>query len=270
MMVQDQGLQVLSERNAATASIVLNAPHRKNALDGDGWKQLRDALRAAEDDDNVRAVVIAGAGGDFCAGAAVGGPRGRDHPLRSTQQIHEAAQALHMVTKPVVAKVRGVAVGAGWNVALGCDLVAADSTARFSQIFGKRGLSVDFGGSWALPRIAGLQQAKRLALLGDFVDAREAREMGLVTWVCEPGALEAFVDNVTDRLCSGPPIALAQTKALLNASFELAHQHALEAEARAQAVNFATEDAPAARQAFLERTEPVFTGNWLIRSPGNT
>jgi enoyl-CoA hydratase/carnithine racemase len=94
-------------------------------------------------------------------------------------------------------------------------------------------------------------------------------EMGLVTWVCEPDALEAFVENITDRLCSGPPIALAQTKALLNASFDLAHQHALEAEARAQAVNSATEDATAARQAFLERREPVFTGKWLIRSEGN-
>ena len=263
-MTTSEAPQVISTRDGAVSTIVLNAPERKNALDGAGWVQLRDSLRAAEDDDQTRVVVITGAGGEFCAGAAVGGPRNRPHPLRSTQQIHEAAHALHTLTKPVVAKVRGVAVGAGWNIALGCDLIAADSTARFSQIFGKRGLSVDFGGTWALPRLVGLQQEKRLALLGEFIDAAEAHSMGLIAWTCPPDELDELVDGVAGRLSAGPPIALAQTKALLNSSFDFTHEQALDAEARAQAINFATEDAPTARRAFQDRTEPVFTGKWAV------
>lgn len=182
------------------------------------------------------------------------------------QQIHEAASALYSLTKPAVAQVRGVAVGAGWNIALGCDVVAADTTARFCQIFGKRGLSVDFGGTWALPRIVGMQQAKRLALLAEFIDAPEALSLGLITWMCEPAELDGLVTEVAGRLSLGPPIALAQTKALLNSSFDFTHQQALDAEAHAQAVNFATEDAPAARRAFQERTEPKFTGKWAVSS----
>src|SRR6516165_3601894 len=263
-MTTNEAPQVISTRDGAVSTIVLNAPERKNALDGVGWVQLRDALRGAEDDDQTRTVVITGAGDDFCAGAAVGGPRNRPHALRSTQQIHEAAHALHALTKPTVAKVRGVAVGAGWNIALGCDLIATDSTARFSQIFGKRGLSVDFAGTWALPRLIGMQQAKRLALLGDFVDAAEAHSLGLTAWTCPPAELDDLVAEVARRLSAGPPIALAQTKALLNSSFDFTHQQALDAEARAQAINFATEDALNARRAFQEKTEPVFTGNWAV------
>jgi enoyl-CoA hydratase/carnithine racemase len=263
-MSSSEGPQVITTRDGSIATITLNAPQRKNALDGNGWVQLRDALRHCEDDEQTRAVVITGAGSDFCSGAAVGGPRNRTHGLRSTQQIHEAASALYALTKPTVAKVRGVAVGAGWNVALGCDLVAADSTVRFCQIFGKRGLSVDFGGTWLLPRIVGIQQAKRLALLADFVDASEALALGLITWMSEPPELDSLVHDIAVRLSQGPPIALAQTKALLNGSFDFTHQQSLDAEAHAQAVNFATEDAPAARRAFQERTDPIFTGKWAV------
>jgi enoyl-CoA hydratase/carnithine racemase len=265
-MSDSQDPQVITTHDGPVARITLNAPRRKNALDGNGWVQLRDALRGCEDDEQTRVVVITGAADDFCAGAAVGGPRNRQHGLRSMQQIHEAASALYSLTKPALAQVRGVAVGAGWNIALGCDVVAADTTARFCQIFGKRGLSVDFGGTWALPRIVGMQQAKRLALLADFIDAPEALSLGLITWMCEPAELDGLVTEVAGRLSLGPPIALAQTKALLNSSFDFTHQQALDAEAHAQAVNFATEDAPAARRAFQERTEPNFTGKWAVPS----
>lgn len=88
--------------------------------------------------------------------------------------------------------------------------------------------------------------------------------MGLIAWTCPPDELDELVDGVAGRLSAGPPIALAQTKALLNSSFDFTHEQALDAEARAQAINFATEDAPTARRAFQDRTEPVFTGKWAV------
>ncbi|SFS66085.1 enoyl-CoA hydratase/isomerase family protein [Saccharopolyspora flava] len=254
---------VLVQRRGSVQVVTVNRPHRKNAIDGPTWGALHDALRGAEQDEDVRAVVLTGAGGDFCAGADLSA--GRDgHPLTRMHRVNDVALALHELAKPVIAKVRGVAVGAGWNLALGCDLVVSTPDARFSQIFAKRGLSLDFGGSWLLPRVVGLQQAKRLALLGEIIDAEEARELGLVTWVKPDDELDGFVDDLADRLASGAPVALAQSKAMLNAAGQQSFREALESEARAQSVNFATADAPAAFKAFTNKTEPEFTGEWLV------
>jgi enoyl-CoA hydratase/carnithine racemase len=138
---------------------------RKNAIDDRLWSALRAQLAAASDDPDVHAVVLTGAGGDFCAGADLSTGLAGEHPLDRMRRINEVAMLLHELSVPSVALVDGAAVGAGWNLALGCDLVVATPQARFSQIFAKRGLSLDFGGAWLLPKLVGLQQAKRLALL---------------------------------------------------------------------------------------------------------
>ena len=174
------------------------------------------------------------------------------------------ADSLHHFPKPVVAQVEGYAVGAGWNLALCCDLVVAASTAIFSEIFVSRGLSPDFGGSWLLPRLAGLQQAKRLALLGERIGAEEARQLGLVTWVAEPGEIDSFVADLAARLAAQAPIAASQTKELLNAAAVSTFQEALLAEARAQTINYATEDTPRAIRAFKSREDVTFTGRWAL------
>lgn len=254
---------VLVEQRGPVLTLTLNRPHRKNAIDGPTWDSLFDALRTAEVDENVRAVVLTGAGGEFCAGADLAAGRG-GHPLTRMHRVNDVALALHELSKPVIAKVRGVAVGAGWNLALGCDLVVSSPDARFSQIFAKRGLSLDFGGSWLLPRVVGLQQAKRLALLGEIIGAEEARELGLVTWVKPDGELDGFVDELAGRLATGASVAISQSKAMLNAAGQQSFREALESEARAQSVNFATADAPAAFRAFTNKTEPEFTGEWLV------
>jgi 2-(1,2-epoxy-1,2-dihydrophenyl)acetyl-CoA isomerase len=223
-----------------------------------------DILRLAEFDPDVRVLVIGGAGGDFCGGADISSaPVG--HPLSRVQHLAKTPLLLHEFPKPVVAQVEGVAVGAGMNVALACDLVVASTTARFAQIFVKRGLSVDWGGSWLLPRLVGLQQAKRLALLGEFVSAEEAEQLGLATWVKTPEEIGSFVDDLAARLAAGPPIALSQNKSLIDQGIMLSFADALSNETRAQAVNYATADAAAAREAFATRSEPVFTGEWGIR-----
>ncbi len=260
---------VLGVRQGPVLTVVLNRPHHKNAMTEHSWALLGRILNDARTDATVRVVVITGAGGDFCAGADLSEARSQRHPLDRMRSLGDTALTLHDLPQPVIAKVEGAAVGAGWNLALGCDLVVASTTARFSQIFARRGLSLDFGGSWLLPRIAGLQQAKRLALLADFVDADEALRLGLVTWVKPAEEIDAFVGDLAARLAAGPPVAMAQSKLMLNEAAGRTLREALENESRAQTVNFAT-DAPAARRAFLTRTEPRFAGEWQLPSDNAT
>jgi enoyl-CoA hydratase/carnithine racemase len=255
---------LLTSRDGEVLTLTLNRPERKNAINADLWAALRENLTAAARDPGVRAIVLTGAGGDFSAGADLSGGRA-GHPLDRMREVNEVALLLHELPLPTVAKIDGVAVGAGWNLALGCDLVVATSRARFSQIFARRGLSLDFGGSWLLPRLVGMQQAKRLALLAEMIDAAEANRLGLVTWVVGPVEIDEFVADLGRRLAAGPPVALAQSKALLNEGADRTMREALAGEARAQTINMATADAPAAFAAFLEKREPSFTGEWAVQ-----
>ena len=241
-------------------TLTLNRPHRRNAIDAQLWEELADALRAAARDD-LRALVITGAGGAFCSGADVGTGE-TIHPRHKLRRLSEVALALHELAVPTIAKVTGVAVGAGWDLALGCDFVVATPESRFCQIFAKRGLSVDLGGSWLLPKLVGLQQAKRLVLLADMIEAAEAHSMGLVTWVKNADEIDDFVTGLAKRLAQGPAFALAQSKALLNDGANATLRDALANEARAQPGNFATADSAEAYAAFAEKRDPVFTGDW--------
>jgi 2-(1,2-epoxy-1,2-dihydrophenyl)acetyl-CoA isomerase len=243
-------------------TLTLNRPDRKNAINAQLWTELADALRAAARDD-LRALVITGAGNAFCSGADIS-TQEDIHPKDKLRRLADVALALHELTVPTIAKVTGVAVGAGWNLALGCDFVVATPESRFCQIFSKRGLSVDLGGTWLLPKLVGLQQAKRLVLLAETIDAEEARSMGLVTWVKPADEIDAFVSDLAERLAAGPPVALAQSKALLNDGASATLREALANEARAQPGNFATADSTEAYAAFAEKREPVFTGRWAV------
>jgi enoyl-CoA hydratase/carnithine racemase len=151
---------------------------------------------------------------------------------------------------------------------LGCDFVVATPESRFCQVFSKRGLSVDLGGSWLLPKLVGLQQAKRLVLLAETIDADEARLMGLMTWVKPATELDAFVADLAAWLAAGPPVAFAQSKGLLNDGANATLREALANEARAQPGNFATADSIEAHAAFAEKREPAFTGQWAV-PPGS-
>jgi enoyl-CoA hydratase/carnithine racemase len=258
---------LLSSDRDGVRTLTLNRPDRKNALDAQLWVELADALRRARRARGLRALVLTGAGGAFCSGADI--TAGEDiHPRYKMDRLTDVALALHELAIPTIAKVTGIAVGAGWNLALGCDFVVATPEARFCQIFSKRGLSVDLGGSWLLPKLVGLQQAKRLVLLADMIDAQEAHQLGLVTWVTPAGEIDAFVDDLTARLAAGPPFALAQSKALLNDGANATLREALVNEARAQPGNFATADSGEAYAAFAAKREPEFTGAWAVTPPG--
>ena len=242
-------------------TITMNRPRRKNAANSVMWEELSDVVRALHSADDVRAVILTGAGGDFCSGADVSGEETRSrHMLHSMRHIGDLCLSLQRLAQPTVAKVRGVAAGAGLNMALACDMVIAAEGARFSEIFARRGLVVDFGGSWLLPRLVGMHRAKELVLLADIIDAAEADRIGLVNRVVPEAELDDTVDAIAARLAAGPPIALAMSKRLLNNSFDVTLEQALDDEGLAQTVTFSTEDVAEAMGAFIDKRDPVFRG----------
>lgn len=253
----------VSVDDRAVVTVVLDNERRKNAMHAVMFRELREVFRWITEHPDLRVVVLTGAGDAFCSGADLSGTADSVEKLTSLhhmRNIGESVLALSQVQQPVIAKVNGVAVGAGMNLALGCDLVYASDRARFSEIFARRGLSIDFGGSWLLPRLVGLHKAKELALLADIVDAHEAERIGVVNRVVPHDELDAFVDGIAGRLAAGPPIALGLTKRLLNQAKDVSLAEAVEHEAMAQAVNGGTEDMQRALRAFREKREPTFEG----------
>jgi 2-(1,2-epoxy-1,2-dihydrophenyl)acetyl-CoA isomerase len=174
--------------------------------------------------------------------------------------VGRAALRLHDLPKPTIAAVNGVAVGAGCNLALGCDLIVASDMARFSEIFARRGLSLDFGGSWVLPRLIGLHKAKELAFLADVISADEAERFGIVNRVVSAADLDKVVGELAHRIAAQPPVQISITKKLLNQSLSVSMAEALEFEDVAQSLAFSSSDTAEAMLAFLEKREPRFTG----------
>ena len=256
-------MTVKTDRNGAIATVTLDNPKRKNAVTDAMWGELEATFRDFSRDDSIRVVVITGAGDEFCSGADLS-PAGsgaiEGHWTRRMEQVNLAALALAAVPQPTIARIDGVAAGAGLNLALGCDLVVASDRARFSEIFTKRGLSVDFGGSWLLPRLVGLHKALELCLLAEIIDAHEAERIGLVNRVVPAAELDAAVAAWTERLMALPPIALASVKRLVHLGAQSSLPEALAAEGLAQAVNFTTQDTTEAMVAFIQKREPTFTG----------
>jgi 2-(1,2-epoxy-1,2-dihydrophenyl)acetyl-CoA isomerase len=248
------------DRADGVVTITFDRPHKKNAINGVMWSELAEAAAALVSSED-RCVVLTGAGGDFCSGADLSGEaRSSQHQLAAMRGINAVVQAFHELPQPTIARVDGVAAGVGMNLALGCDLVLASDRSRFSEIFARRGLSIDGGGSWLLPRLVGLHKAKELALFADVIPAEEALRLGIVNRVVPLAELDALVDDWATRLAAGPPIALAMTKRMLNRSFEQSFEQALDDEARCQTVNFGTRDTAEAVGAFLEKRTPVFEG----------
>jgi 2-(1,2-epoxy-1,2-dihydrophenyl)acetyl-CoA isomerase len=254
----------VTRADGGIVTVTLNRPEKKNAINDLMWGELLAALReiGASDD---RVVVLTGAGGAFCSGAdlsggGVDGGARSPHQLAMMRRVGDVALTLHRLPQPTIAKVGGVAAGAGANMAFGCDLIVASDEARFTEIFARRGLTVDFGGSWLLPRLIGLHKAKELAFFADIISAKEAEAFGLVNRVVPAGELDAFVDDWAQTLAAGPPIALAQTKRLLNNSMAVTMEEALDDEGAAQTVNFGTADTAEAMAAFLGKRDPRFTG----------
>jgi 2-(1,2-epoxy-1,2-dihydrophenyl)acetyl-CoA isomerase len=254
--------EILVARDQGVVTVTLNRPERLNAITRDMWPRMAKLFAEIGSNGADRVVVVTGAGGAFCSGADLGSrdPEAQ-HSLLHMREVGNAALALHRLAKPTIARVDGVATGAGLNLALGCDLIVATDRSRFSEIFARRGLTVDFGGSWLLPRIVGMHRAKELVLLADIINAEQALAMGLINRVVPEDELDVVVSDWTKTLLAGPPLALSMSKTLLNKSFETSLDQALEAEAEAQSVNSASDDAREALRAFVEKRPPQFTGH---------
>ncbi|MGQ0831805.1 MAG: enoyl-CoA hydratase/isomerase family protein [Microthrixaceae bacterium] len=251
------------ERSDGVVTITLDRPHKKNAINRVMWDELLAVAREVGASSADRCVVLTGAGDAFCSGADLsdgGAAEEPTHQLASMRRINAVLQAFHDLPQPTLAKVTGVAAGVGFSLALGCDLLVASDTARFSTIFAKRGLSLDGGQSWLLPRLVGMHRAKQLALFADVLSAQEALSLGIINRVVPAAEIDDVVDDWSARLSSGPPIALAMTKRMLNRSFEQTFEQALDDEARCQTVNFGTRDTVEAITAFIQKRTPRFEG----------
>jgi 2-(1,2-epoxy-1,2-dihydrophenyl)acetyl-CoA isomerase len=263
---------MLVERNDGLVTVTFNRPEKKNAVTAENWMALDRILAEIADNPADRALLLTGAGGNFSAGADLSGSggkdsgksgltgRGRQSVLYEMRTVGEIIIRLQRLPKPTIAAVDGVAVGVSLGLALACDLVIASDRARLCEVFVKRGLALDGGTSWTLPRHVGLRRAKQIAFMGDWVGAEDALAWGLVNEVVPPEELMKVATAWGRRLASGPTTALSLIKRLLDASGSLTFEQAIEDEARAQHIAYTTSDMAEGIGAFLERREPRFTG----------
>jgi len=249
------------------ATITLNRPERMNALTMVTYQEAEQALREAEADNGVRAVIFTGAGRGFCSGDDVrelpGPPteeqlaqrkipvKGRPTPL---------AAALLSFEKPLIAAVNGAAVGWGMDLALMCDIRIASDKARFGEVYVLRGLVADIAGWLLLPMIVGLSKAYELLLTGDIIDAQEAERIGLVSKVVPPDDLMPAAKELATRMTQLPPVAVRMTKEAVKKGLDYNLAALGEYHAHALGVLFGTEDFREGSTAVLERRQPVFKG----------
>lgn len=263
----------LVERQDGLVTVTFNRPDKKNALNADNWQALDAVLQDMTNDPRDRALLLTGSGGNFSAGADLSGGlssgdsnksslTGRERQLVvwEMRTIGETVNRLHRLPKPTIAAVDGVCIGVGLGLSLACDLIVASDRARFCQIFVKRGLALDGGTSWSLPRQIGLRRAKQMALFGDMIDAATALEWGLINEVVPADQLMEFAASWARRLAEGPTTALSLSKRLLDGSASLTFEQAVEEEARAQHIAFTTADMAEGMMAFAERRDPHFKG----------
>jgi 2-(1,2-epoxy-1,2-dihydrophenyl)acetyl-CoA isomerase len=245
------------------ARITLNRPDRLNSFTAAMHAELLDALANLGD---ARVVVLTGAGRGFCAGQDL-----NDRAVAPSEAIDlgETVQAcwnplirtLTSLPQSVIARVNGVAAGAGANIALACDIIVAAKSAKFIQSFSAIGLIPDSGGTWALPRLVGQARALGLALTGDPLPAEKAADWGMIWKAVEDETLEAEVDAIANKLASLPPLGLAAIKEMIRSSWQYSLDEELERQAGTMRRLGFTADYLEGVSAFLEKRPPKFTGN---------
>ena len=262
-MSYDHLLIVTSSTGVRT--ITLNRPERLNAVNPRLAEELPRAIDDAAQDDAVRVVVITGAGRGFCSGLDLSEPprlpegdlRARLDPLAWVGRwVLTAVQC----EKPLIAAINGSAAGAGFGLALACDVRLLARGTRVTAGYVRRGLSPDAGVSYMLPRLVGLSRASEILLTGRDVDADEAQRIGLVAAVFDDATFVADALAYAERLSGGPPIALALTKRLLASTFDVTLDEHLARELAAIKTCFASQDVAEALRAFGEKRAPVFRG----------
>lgn len=257
---------VLESIENGVLKLVLNRPAKLNAFNEEMHLALRTGFERARDDDEVRAVILTGAGRGFCAGQDLGDrdPRKADAPPDLGYTLdnfyNPNLRLIRSLEKPVICAVNGVAAGAGANIALACDIVLAAKSARFVQAFSKIGLVPDAGGSWSLTRLLGEARAKALALTAEPLDAEKAVEWGLIWKAVEDHQLVDEATELAERLAAGPTKGLGMTKMLIQAASDNDLNAQLDLERDSQRIAGASEDYREGVIAFLDKRKPEFKG----------
>jgi enoyl-CoA hydratase len=248
-------------RSGVVLTLTLDRPDQLNALTDELSDALASELEAAATDDDLRVVVIRGAGRAFCAGADIAGA---DAPMqldvRALDRANRIVRAITRLDKPVLAAVHGAAAGVGCSIALACDLAVASEAATFLLAFARIGLMPDGGSSASVAASIGRARAMRMALLAEPLSGREAHDAGLVSHLADADGFESVVADVVGRLAAGAPLAQASTKRAVNAVTFAGLDDALERERTGQTMLLRTRDAAEGMRAFAERRAPDFEG----------
>jgi 2-(1,2-epoxy-1,2-dihydrophenyl)acetyl-CoA isomerase len=258
--------EVVVTSDGAVRWIALHRPESKNALTDAVNAVLIEALDAAGADPAVRCVVLTGSGGSFCSGldlkaAMSSGAAAFEHAEAHLEKyFHGLIRAVRRVEKPVIALVDGAAVGYGCDLALACDLRIGTERTRLGEIFVKRGLMPDGGGTWMLPRLVGLAKAIELMFTGELVDGDEALALGLVNRLVPSAEAEAATRELAQRLAAGPPLAHAWIKRAVYGAQSSTLDEALAVERRGQLQLLRSRDFLEGVTAFLQKRDPKFSG----------
>ncbi len=244
------------------ARITLNRPDRLNSFTVQMHEEVRDALANLN---GARVVVLTGAGRGFCAGQdlndrAVAPGQAVDLGETVEQCWNPLIRKLTSIPQPVIARVNGVAAGAGANIALACDIVIAARSAKFIQSFSAIGLIPDSGGTWVLPRLLGQARALALALTGEPLSADKAAEWGMIWKAVEDDMLDSEVDTIANKLAALPPLGLGAIKEMIRSSWQYSLDEELDRQAGAMRRLGFTEDYREGVAAFLEKRQPKFSG----------
>ena len=269
--------EFLFELTEGVAWLTLNRPERMNAMSADMMTGLTEALERCTTDDDIRAVVLTGAGDRaFCAGGDVKGmasrndgggggangeaPTVEDRINGLLRGMRQTSLVLHTMPKPTLACVNGYAMGAGLSLALSCDLRTMSDTAQMGTAFAGVALAGDYGGTWFMTRLIGSGRTRELYFLNERVPADRALDLGLVNWVFPAAQLHAKTQEIAVRLASGPTRTLGMMKTSLVAAEHGDLEASLEIEARHQILSGTTEDHREAAKAFVEKRKPNFVG----------
>ncbi len=259
---------LIYEEHENIATLTMNRPERLNALGDTLREDLHSAIVRASEEPSIRAIILTGAGRGFCSGGDVKAMNEAKERGQAPAILDKVAPsrdrtvlAMRDAPKPIIAAVNGPAAGAGMNIALACDMRIASSAAKFGETFVRRGLHVDWGGTYFLPRLVGMAKACELIFTGDVIDAEEALALGIVSRVVAPEDLMPTVRALAQKMAAGPPIALRLAKRALYHNQDCDLRAALEYETYAQNICRETEDAREGIRAFVEKRAPEFQGH---------
>ncbi|NBC16323.1 MAG: enoyl-CoA hydratase [Bacteroidetes bacterium] len=256
---------VVLERDDAVATLTMNRPERRNALNRDLERDLMAALETVRDDDAVRAVVLTGAGAGFCAGADLTSFAEMPNPDQVEHHLIKVygtlVDLLTTMPKPILAAVNGSAAGAGCSLALACDLRVMADDATLLQAFSNIALVPDAGSTWLLARQVGYSRAYQIAIEGDRIPADRCLDLGLTNKVVPPDDLLGAAHDWAHRLAARPTLALGLTKQAMHAAMTSSLQEAIALEARLQKQCLQSDDFTEGVMAFMQKRDPSFTGS---------